>query len=196
MGQITATATPSSRFGVRARLLLAFLSITAFVVLAAVAAVYSFLRIGGMLDTITEERVPVALIAQELSRQAERIVAVGPAMLTSTTLDEQDQLSEEMYKTSERLNELLVDLENTTVDVEAVASIKNLTELLTFQVISLDGIFVNNITLRERKEELLRQLATGTLTTSVFEHYRVCGPRSGRGSVFVPQDWRNARHDH
>ncbi len=168
MGQITVTATPSSRFGVRARLLLAFLSITAFVVLAAVAAVYSFLRIGDVLDTITEERVPVALIAQELSRQAERIVAVGPAMLTSTTLDEQDQLSEEMYKTSERLNELLVDLENTTVDVEAVASIKNLTELLTFQVISLDGIFVNNITLLERKEELLRQLATTHDLTGEF----------------------------
>ena len=160
MSQTTSTASPSSRFGVRERLLLAFLSITGFVVLAAGAAVYSFLRIGETLDTITEERVPVALIAQELSRQAERMVAIGPQMLTSTTLDEQDQLSEEMYETSERLSELLVDLENTGVDAETVASVKNLTELLSSHVISLDGIFVNNITLLERKEELLRELAS------------------------------------
>ncbi|MHC4091885.1 MAG: hypothetical protein ACYSVY_16740, partial [Planctomycetota bacterium] len=69
------------RFGVRGRLLLAFFSISAFAVFAALAAVYSFFKIGGALDLITEERVPVALIAQELSRDAERMLAVGPAML-------------------------------------------------------------------------------------------------------------------
>lgn len=86
----------TSRFGVRGRLLLAFLSITTFAVLAAIAAVYALIKIGGAFDLITEERVPTALIAQELSREAERLVAIGPAMLSSTTLEEQEKLSEDM----------------------------------------------------------------------------------------------------
>ena len=73
----------SPKFGVRGRLLLAFLSISAFAVLAAFAAVYSFSKIGNALDLITEERVPVALISQELSREAERMLAIGPTMLLS-----------------------------------------------------------------------------------------------------------------
>jgi PAS domain-containing protein len=140
--------------------LLAFLGISAFAVLAAIAAVYSIFKIGGALDLITEERVPVALIAQELSREAERMLAVGPAMLSSTNLEEQEKLSDEMYVTSERLNELVNELEKTGVEPEKVASIKNLVEVVTIHVIGLDGIFLNNINILEVKEDLLRELAT------------------------------------
>ena len=128
-------------------------------VLAAVAAVISFVKIGDSLDTITKERVPVALIAQELSREAERILAVGPSMLSSTTLDEQNALSDEMYAISERLTNLLGDLEGTDVDADTIATIKNLVELMSFNVITLDGIFFNNIDYLERKQLMLRKLS-------------------------------------
>ncbi len=96
MFQILSAVTSSARFGVRARLLLSFLSITTFAVLGAIAAVYALVKISESFELITKERVPVALIAQELSREAERLVAIGPAMLSSTTLEEQEQRSEEM----------------------------------------------------------------------------------------------------
>ena len=67
---------PSARFGVRARLLLSFLSITTFAVLGAITAVYALVKISESFELITQERVPVALIAQELSREAERLVAI------------------------------------------------------------------------------------------------------------------------
>ena len=69
------------RLGVRGRLLIAFFGISAFSVLAAVAAVYSFLAIGAVLERITQQRVPSALGALEISREAERIVAAAPALL-------------------------------------------------------------------------------------------------------------------
>ncbi len=159
MSDSSDTSSPT-RFGVRGRLLLAFLGISAFVVLGAIAAVYSFFKIGGALDRITEERVPVALIAQELSREAERMLAVGPAMLSSTSLEEQEILSDQMYVTSEHLTELVGELEKTGVESESVAAIRNLVEVVSLHVIGLDGIFVNSITLLETKEELLRELAT------------------------------------
>ena len=63
------------------RLLLAFLGISAFALIAAAAAIYSFSEVGGVLGRITEERVPAALDFLELSRQAERIVAAAPKLL-------------------------------------------------------------------------------------------------------------------
>jgi signal transduction histidine kinase/DNA-binding response OmpR family regulator/HPt (histidine-containing phosphotransfer) domain-containing protein/methyl-accepting chemotaxis protein len=148
------------RIGVRGRLLLAFLGISAFAVLGAFAAVYSFFKIDNALDLITEERVPVALIAQELSREAERMLAMGPTMLSTTTLDEQDKLSDQMYATSDRLTELVEKLGETGVEPEAVAEIKNLVEVVSIHIIGLEGIFVNNLLLLERKEGLLLQLST------------------------------------
>ena len=150
----------SARFGVRARLLLAFLSITTFGVLAAVAAVYALVKIGGAFDLITDRRVPVALIAQELSREAERLVAVGPAMLSSTTIEEQEQLSEDMYEVSDRVSTLLEDLIDTGIDPEKVTALKRLTEAISLHAISLDGIFMNNISYLERKEAALVELST------------------------------------
>ena len=130
MSETSSAPKSPGRFGVRAKLLLAFLSITTFAVLAAIAAVYALVKIGGAFDLITEERVPGALVAQELSREAERLVAVGPAMLSSTSLEEQEQLSEEMYAVSDRVAELLEELEKTGVDPESVNSIKQLTEAI------------------------------------------------------------------
>jgi adenylate cyclase len=82
-----------SRLGVRSRLLLAFFGISAFGVLGAGVALYSFHRIGDALALITQRRVPVALISQELSRHMERILAAAPELLAATTPDEKAQWS-------------------------------------------------------------------------------------------------------
>ena len=85
------------RLGVRGRLLLAFFGISAFTLLAAGAAIYSFLEVGKTLDKITQQRVPSALASLEISRQAERIVAVAPALLAVTTPDQQEQVSSTIF---------------------------------------------------------------------------------------------------
>ncbi len=150
---------PAVHFGVRARLLLSFLSITTFALLGSIAAVYALVQIGGAFKLITEERVPVALIAQELSLEAERLVAVGPAMLSSTTLDEQEKLSDYMYEASDRVAKLIEDLNKTGVDPDSVNSIKKLTEAISLHAISLDGLFMSNISYLERKEIALVELS-------------------------------------
>jgi adenylate cyclase len=62
-----------SRLGVRGHLLLAFLGISAFAVLGAGAALYSFREIDSSLGLITQRRIPVVVQSQELSRHAEAI---------------------------------------------------------------------------------------------------------------------------
>ena len=89
--------------GVRGRLLLAFFGISAFAVLAAAAAMYSFFAVGKVVDRIAEQRVPSALASLGLSRQAERIVAAAPALLAAQTPAQHDRQSRVITAETERL---------------------------------------------------------------------------------------------
>jgi len=75
----------SKNFGVRGGLLLAFVGISGFAVLATVAARYNFLLLQTLLDKVTDQRIPTALAAQELSSRVERIIAQTPTLLAAST---------------------------------------------------------------------------------------------------------------
>src|SRR5262245_4657875 len=104
-----------SRLGVRGRLLLAFFGISAFAVLGAAAAFYSFRQVDDALALITQRRVPVALMSQELSRHAERIVAAAPALLTVTTEEEKTERSAAIASEVNSLYALLANLRSAGV---------------------------------------------------------------------------------
>src|SRR5271170_8099271 len=70
--------------GLRERLLLAFIAISGFAVVAAVVGNYAFYAIGHSLRQVTEKSVPSAIASLELAQRAERIIAAGPALLGAT----------------------------------------------------------------------------------------------------------------
>ena len=74
--------------GLRERLLLSFIAISSFAVVAAVVGNYAFYAIGEALHQVTEKSVPPAIAALELAQRTERIVAAGPALLGVTTTEE------------------------------------------------------------------------------------------------------------
>ncbi len=76
------------RFGLRTRLLLSFIGISGFAIIAAVFANYAFYAIGRALQDVTERTVPPAIATLELAQHTERIVAAGPALLAATTPDQ------------------------------------------------------------------------------------------------------------
>jgi len=67
--------------GVKARLLIAFFGISALAVVGAVAALWAFTEVGKTVDRVTQEQMPAAFAALELSRQAERIASAAPNLL-------------------------------------------------------------------------------------------------------------------
>ncbi|MCP5367907.1 MAG: PAS-domain containing protein [Hyphomicrobiales bacterium] len=93
--------------GVGARLLLAFLGITGFALLAAAAAIYSFTAVGNLMDAITEKQVPSALTSLDLSRQTERIVNLAPALLSAANSGEQAAVTSRISAEVEKLHGLL-----------------------------------------------------------------------------------------
>ena len=98
------------RLGIRGRLLLAFFGISALAVLATAAALYAFLQVGDVVDRITRDRVPPALASLQLSRQAERVAATAPAVLTATSKAQHDEVSAAIAVEMARLEELLAAL--------------------------------------------------------------------------------------
>ncbi|MGI9301692.1 MAG: ATP-binding protein [Gammaproteobacteria bacterium] len=152
---------PTSSFGVRARLLLAFFGVSAFAVLAAGAAMYSFLEVDKVLQRITGQRVPAALSSLELSRQAERIVAAAPALLTANTEERHQEVSASMTNEARRLGDSLLDLKFQGADAsgEDLQAIEPLVARLQANLNALDDLVARKLTARAHREESLKQLS-------------------------------------
>ncbi len=144
--------------GLRGRLLLAFFGISAFAILGAIAAVYSFVAIGRALDLIAEQRVPSALDALEVSRQAERIVAGAPALLAARTLEQHDKQSANIRLNIERLESLLAALSGTPIDVDVLGSLDSAAAQLRDNLSQVDDLFAAYLALGEKKRELSERI--------------------------------------
>ena len=86
----------SASMGVRGRLLLAFLGISMFSLVAAVSGLYSLSQVGSALNKITEQRVPEALSWLELSRRVESVVRAAPALLVVKSDNARIEVSNEI----------------------------------------------------------------------------------------------------
>ncbi len=147
-----------SRLGVASRLLLAFLGISGLAVVGAGVAIFSFREIGDVLDRITAQRVPAALASQEVSRQAERIVAAAPALLAAATPAEHVQRSTRIGTEVQALAALLADLEDRGANATVLGSMQSAAGRLRANLESLDKLVADRVVLSERKRGQLRSV--------------------------------------
>ena len=123
--------------GVRGRLLLAFLGISMFSLVAAALGLYSLSRVRGALEVITDQQVPETLSLLELSRKVESVVRAAPALLVVNSDNSRKAVSEEIFLQIGELRPLLqasrmdeADKESNTL-ITVQAQVSNLTENLT-----------------------------------------------------------------
>jgi class 3 adenylate cyclase/PAS domain-containing protein len=150
------------RLGIRGRMLLAFVGISTLAVLATASALYAFLQVGGVVERITEQRVPSALASLQLSRQAERVAAAAPAVLAATNETEHTEVSASVTGEMERIEELLAALKGATVSAGPVNEIEAAVLGLRRNLEALDDLVSARIAVIARKEELLRRLSATT----------------------------------
>jgi adenylate cyclase len=156
------------RLGLRGRLLLAFLGISAFAVLGAAAGIYSFVEVGKVLERIIQRRVPSTLASLELSRQAERIAVVAPTLLTVTTSTEYEDVSARIASDMEHLGTLLNDLKGASIEGAVIEPIDTAVKRLRTNFEILDRLVVRRLIAAERKRELLRQFDDAYNATQHF----------------------------
>jgi signal transduction histidine kinase/DNA-binding response OmpR family regulator len=144
-----------SGLGVRGRLLLAFFAISAFGILGAAAAFYSFREFGDALDLITQQRTPAALKSQELARRAERIVAAAPALLTAASRAEKDKRAEEIASDEGALQKLIADLAAADLENSAIQGLESDVARLNDNLTALNALVNNRLLVDERRKNLL-----------------------------------------
>ncbi|CAB5083240.1 Adenylate cyclase (EC [Olavius algarvensis associated proteobacterium Delta 3] len=158
-------------FGVRGRLLLSFIGISGFAVLATLAAMYSFLLVQTIIDKITEQRVPAALAAQKLSSRVERIIAETPPLLAASAPEERSQVWDSICTEIKSIDQLLLIFRPRGVAVETLASLQNVLDSLRSNLFSLNTLLGERIVLAERKAFLL-----GEMQNAHDETHAVLGP--------------------
>jgi adenylate cyclase len=176
------------RMGVRGRLLLAFLGISAFALIAAAAAMYSFSEVGGVLGRITAERVPAALDSLELSRQAERIVAAAPKLLAVPSREEQGAVSGEIAGEVARLHQLHQSLKG-QVDRASLEALRGDIGQMAANLSGLDGAIAERLALAQEREAVMRRVLNTARTAR-----RVSEP----GQALIESklaEWRRAADD-
>jgi adenylate cyclase len=148
---------------VRWRLRLAFLGISAFAVLAAAVGTYAFRQTAFVLERITEQRVPSALAALDLSRQAARIVAAAPTLLSARSQAQYREVSTAITTEVDRLQSLLAQIKRGAVDPGALAAMEPAVEGLHRNLAALATIVERRLELSDGKNALLRRLSNTTV---------------------------------
>ena len=108
-----------ARFGLRGRLLLAFVGISMFTVVAGLSGHYAFNAVTRALDR-TGATIPPALAAVELTRETDQVLSAGPRMLNARSEDEVERLSRTASSDLQTVSRLVDELRITTVSPDVL----------------------------------------------------------------------------
>ncbi|MBC2704089.1 adenylate/guanylate cyclase domain-containing protein [Desulfobacula sp.] len=147
--------------GVRGRLLLAFLGISMFSLVAAASGLYSLTQVGSALNKITEQRVPEALSWLELSRRVESVVHAAPALLAVNTDSARIEISKEITSQISQLEPFLHQSRSYETEDEktAMANVLNLFADMAQNLLSLDELVKKRLTIVAFKGKRIRDLS-------------------------------------
>ena len=151
----------SASMGVRGRLLLAFLGISMFSLVAAASGLYSLSQVGGALNEITEQRVPEALSWLELSRRVESIVRAAPALLVVKTDSARNEVANEIASQIAQLDPFLQGSRNYEKEDEKTATtqVMKLIADMTENLVSLDELVKKRLSIVALEEKRIRDLS-------------------------------------
>jgi adenylate cyclase len=146
----------TTRSGLRQRLLLSFITISGFAVVAAVVGNYAFYAIGEALHQLTEISVPPAIATLEFAQRTERIVAAGPALLAAANNTELDNTSTTVEQEVKEAAQLLNELPHEGLAVDKLIEIQTVFNQVAVNLAALKSAAQRRIAAADRKATLVR----------------------------------------
>src|ERR1700730_12634141 len=143
--------------GLRERLLLSFVAISSFAIIAAAVGNYAFYAIGKALHQVTEESVPPAIATVELAQSSVRIVAAGPALLAVTSDAEFKTESAALDRELKTAGTLLDKLPGQGLTAEKLIQFRLIFRVVTANLESLKSAVQNRISAADRKAALVSE---------------------------------------
>ena len=156
----------TTTFGLRQRLLLSFIAISGFAVIAAVVGNYAFYAIGGALRQVTAVTVPPAIASLEFAQRIERIVAAGPALLAATNNAELARASTAVDQQVKEAAQLLNDLPDQALTVDKLIEIRAVFNQVAVNLSALKSAAQRRIDATDRKAMLVRD------TSDAYNQFR------------------------
>ena len=142
--------------GLRERLLLAFIAISGFAVVAAVVGNYAFYAIGQSLRQVTEKSVPSAIASLELAQRAERIIAAGPALLGAANSEDFRTATALLDREVQAAGRQLSELPGQGLTADQLIQIRLIFRVVTDNLNSLKSAVQARIAATDRKAALVR----------------------------------------
>jgi adenylate cyclase len=141
----------------RERLLVSFIAITSFAVIAAVVGNYAFYSIGKALHQVTEESVPPAIATLELAQSSVRIVSAGPALLAVTSDEEFKTESAALDRELNAAAALLDKLPSRGLTADKLIEFRIILRVIAANLESLKTAVQSRISAADRKAALVGQ---------------------------------------
>src|SRR5262245_17511797 len=158
MHTVASAAPARAGYGLRGRLLLSFIAISSFAVIAAVVGYYMFHTIGRALRELNDGSLPPAIVSLELAQRSERILAVGPTLLGVSSANE---LAGERFALDQEFKEaaeVIAELSKTKVSRTQRTECQTAFAQVSVNVTDLIAITQKRIASVDRKAELVRDL--------------------------------------
>src|SRR5262245_31653680 len=151
--------------GLRGRLLLAFVGISMFAVVAGLSGWYAFNAVTRALDS-TRATIPPALAAVELTRETEQVQSAGPRMMNSTVEDEVERLSSLAANDVGNVAKLVEQMRIAAVDRETLDGLLSTVAKLRDNLVHLKAAAIERVQLSTHRQRL---------TNDTFAAYREFG---------------------
>ena len=174
MSTVTSADASRSGYGLRGRLLLSFIAISGFAVIAALVGSYAFYKIGEALHEMTDRSIPPAIVSLELAQRTERILAVGPTLLGVSSTNELAGESSSLDQEFKEAAQLVLELSNTDVAKTELTEIQTAFAQVSANFAALKAVTQKRIAAVDRKVELVRDILSAynqlrTILTPRFE---------------------------
>jgi phosphoglycerate-specific signal transduction histidine kinase len=158
MSTVTSVDAMRSGYGLRGRLLLSFIAISSFAVIAAAIGSYAFYSIGKALHEMTDRSIPPAIVSLELAQRTERILAVGPTLLGVSSANELAGESSALDQEFKEAAQLVSALSNTELAETELTEIRTAFAQVSANFTALKAITQKRIASVDRKVELVRDI--------------------------------------
>src|SRR5262245_14471748 len=161
----------STRYGIKAKLFLAFCSLAGLTTVASLVAWYVFAEIDHAVTRVTVESVPGTITALNVAEKSAELAATAPALMAS---DNQEQRVLEQTKLEERARSLVAlinDLKSSNVAPERTIALSNIEQKITAKLAELNVA----VEKRLRLEAQLRA-AVGELSRTQAEFVKTVEP--------------------
>jgi adenylate cyclase len=151
--------------GLRGRLLLAFVGISMFAVVAGLSGQYAFDAVTKAFDR-TGATIPPALAAVELTRETEQVLSAGPRMMNAATEEEVEGLSRLAASDLSNVGRLVDQLRSATIDPKVLQDLLSNVARLRDNLAHLKTAAGERVQAANRRERL---------TIDTFAAYREFG---------------------